>query len=118
MLEASSCESEHSSPRRPTTTAAPTTPPQKPEGPIQAVDTSSQVSVEEKEASLEDLPANISPIAAVSRSGSISPPVDLAKLWNNANRALDDLLNTKGSIDIRRLRAVWELGMILHQNES
>ena len=118
VLGVSSFESEHSSPRRSTTAAVPMTPPWKPEDPLQAVDTSSQVSVEEAEASLEDIPANISPIAALSRSGSISPPVDLAKLQTNANRALDDLLNTKGSIDARRWSAVWELGIILCQNES
>ena len=39
-------------------------------------------------------------------------------LWANANKALDDLLNTKVSIDTRRQRAVWELGVVLHQNES
>ena len=44
--------------------------------------------------------------------------MDLAELWTNANKALDDLLNTKGSIDARRWRAVWELGIILCQNES
>ena len=94
------------------------TPPQKPEGPLQAVNTSSQASIEEAEASLEDIPTNISPIAAVSRSRSVSPLVDLAELWTNANRALNDLLNTKGSIDARRWRPIWELGVILCQNES
>ena len=94
------------------------TPPQKPEGPLQSVNTSSQASVEEAEASLEDIPTNISPIATVSKSRSISPPVDPSELWNNANKALDGLLNTKGSIDARRWRAVWELGIILCQNES
>ena len=44
--------------------------------------------------------------------------MDLAELWTNANRALNDLLNTKGYIDARRWRAVWELGIILCQNES
>ena len=118
VLEASSCESKHSSPRRPTTAVVPITPPEKSEYPLQAVNTSSQASVEEAEASLQDIPANISPIAAVSRSRSISPPVDLAELQTNANRSLNDLLNSKGSIDARRWRAVWELGVILHQNES
>ena len=94
------------------------TPHQKPEGLLQAVNTSSQARVEEAEASLEDIPANISPIAAISKSGSISPLVDLTDLWTNANRTLDDLLNTKGSIDARRQKAVWELGIILCQNES
>ena len=56
VLEASSCESKHSSPRRPTTAAVLMTPPQKPEGPLQAVNTSSQVSIKEVEASLEDIP--------------------------------------------------------------
>ena len=44
--------------------------------------------------------------------------MDLVELWTNANKALDELLSTKGSIDARRQRAVWELGMMLHQNES
>ena len=90
VLEASSCESKHSSPRRPTTAVVLMTPPQKPEGPLQSVNTSSQVSVKEVKASLEDILANISPIAAVSRSRSISPLVDLAELWANADRALDE----------------------------
>ena len=94
------------------------TPPQKPEGPLQPVDTSSQASIEEAEASLEDIPTSISPIAAISRTRSISPSVDIVELWTNANKALDDLLNTKGSIDTRRWRAVWDLGIILCQNES
>ena len=117
-LEVSRCESKHSSPRRPTTVVVLMTPPQKPEGPLQSVNTSSQVSIKEAEAFLEDIPTNISPIAAVSRSRSISPSVDLAELQTNAIKAPDDLLNTKGSIDTRRWRAVWELGVILHQNES
>ena len=66
----------------------------------------------------EDIPTNISPIAAISRSRSISHLVDLTELQTNATRALNDLLNTKGSIDARRWRAVWELGVILCQNES
>ena len=76
------------------------------------------MTIEEAEASLEDIPTNISPIAAISRSRSISPLMDLAELQTNANRALNDLLNTKGSIDTRRWRAVWELGIMLCQNES
>ena len=93
-------------------------PPKKSEGLPQLANTSSQASIDEGEASLEDIPANISPIAAISGSGSISPPVDLTDLWTNGNKALDELLSTKGSIDARRQRAVWGLGMMLHQNES
>ena len=50
--------------------------------------------------------------------GTSVPPVDLVELQTNANKALDELLSTKGSIDARRQRAVWELGTMLHQNES
>ena len=44
--------------------------------------------------------------------------MDLVELQTNTNKALDELLRTKVSIDTRRWRAVWELGMILCQNES
>ena len=118
MLEASSCKSKHLSPRRPTLAVAPMTPPQKPEGPPGPVDTSSQASIKVPEASLEDITANISPIAAVSRTRSVTPPVDIMELQTNVNKALDDLLTTKASIDTQRWRAVWELGIVLCQNES
>ena len=36
----------------------------------------------------------------------------------NANKALNDLMTTKASIDTWRQRAVWELGIVLCQNES
>ena len=117
-LEASSCESQHLSPRRPTTAVVFMSLQHKPEDPPQPANTSSQASIDEGETSLEDILPNISPITAVSGSGSISPPVDLTELQTKTNKALDDLLSTKGSIDARRQRAVWELGVMLHQNES
>ena len=94
------------------------TPPQKSEVSLQPIDTSSQASIEEVEASLEDLPANISPIATAYSSRSVSPPVDPSELQTNANRAIDNMLHLKRSIDIKRHRAIWELGVMLHQNES
>ena len=98
--------------------AVPMTPPQKQEGPLQPVDTSSQVSTEAVEASLEDILTSISPIAAISRTRSVTPPVDAMELQANANKAPKDLLTTKASIDTHRWRAIWELGILLHQNES
>ena len=59
-MEASSCESEHSSLGKITTAVVPTSPPQKLEVSILPMDTSSQASIEEAEGSLEDIPANIS----------------------------------------------------------
>ena len=73
VLEVSSCESEHSSPKRPTTAVVLMTQSQKPDGPLQSVNTSSQASIEEADSSLEDIPTNISQIAAISRSRSVSP---------------------------------------------
>ena len=74
--------------------------------------------MEEVEGSLEDIPANISLIAAVHSSGSASPLVDPSELQANANRAIDNMLHLKRSLDIKRKRATWKLGAMLHQNES
>ena len=70
------------------------------------------------EASVEGIPTSISPIAMASRPRSVTPPVDAMELWENANKALKELLTTKASIDACRLRAIWELGMELCRNES
>ena len=118
VLEASSCGFKHLSLRRPTPAVVLTTPPQKPDGPLCPVDTSSQMSIEEAEVSLEDIPTSISSTAVVSRTGSVTPLVDIVELQANASKALGELLNTKSSIDIWRWRTVWELGLLLHQNES
>ena len=40
------------------------------------------------------------------------------ELWTSANKALNDLLTTKASIDTHRWRAAWELGIALCQSES
>ena len=76
------------------------------------------MSIEEAEASLEDIPTCISPTAAVSRTRSISPPEDIMELWTSANKAPDDLLTTKASIEAHRWRAMWELNVALHQSKS
>ena len=118
MMEASSCESEHSSLGKITTVAVVMSPPQKSEVSLWPIDTSSQTSIKEAEASLEDIPASISHIAAEYSSRSVSPPVDPSELWAKANRAINNLLHLKRSIDIKRQRAIWELGTMMCQNES
>ena len=85
---------------------------------VPPVNTSSQASIEEAEGSLVDIPTNISPIAAIYSSRSASPLVDPSELQANAYRAIDNMLHLKRSLDIKRQRATWELGVILHQNES
>ena len=57
-------------------------------------------------ASLEGVPTTISPIAVTTRSESITPPTDTADLWENANKALKELLAMKASIGACRQRAV------------
>ena len=118
MAEASSCKSKQSSLEKITEAAATTSPPQKLEVTFPPVDTSSQASMEEAEGSLEGIPTNISPIAAVYSSRSASPLVDPSELQANANRAIDNMLHLKRSLDVKRQKAIWELGAILHQNES
>ena len=118
IMEASSCKSEQSSLEKITEAVATMSPPQKSEVMVPPVDTSSQVSIEEMEGSLEDIHANISLIATIYSIRSASPPMDPSELWANAHRAIDNMLHLKRSLDIKRQRATWELGVILHQNKS
>ena len=87
-----------------------------------AVDTLSQVSalndVKVAEASLEGVPPTMSPITVTTRSRSITPPANVAELWEKAKKALEELLATKLSIDAYRQRVIWVLGMELCWNES
>ena len=117
-MEGSSCKSEQSSLEKITTAAVTISPPQKSEVIVPPVDTSSQASIKEADGSLEDIPANISLIAAIYSSRSASPQVDPSELQANANRAIDNMLHLKKSIDIKRQRATWELGVLMHPNES
>ena len=81
-------------------------------------DTSSQASIKEVEGSLEDIPTNISLIAAAYSSGSISPPADPSELLANANKAIDNMFHPKGTLNTKRQRAAWELGVLVHQIEA
>ena len=122
MLDMSGHGSGNLTPRRPNPVVILTPPSHKPKELPKPVDTSSQMStvddVKMTEASLEGVPTTISPITATTRSRSITPPADVAELQEKANKALEELLATKLSIDTCRQRAIWELGMEIHQNES
>ena len=118
ITEVSSCKSKQSSLEKITTAAVTMSPPQKSKVTVLPVNTSSQASTEEAEGSLEDIPTNISLIAPIYSSRSASPLVDLSELQANANRAIDNMLHLKRSLDVKRQRATWELGVLLHQNES
>ena len=122
MLDMSGQGSGNSTPQRPKPMVLLTPPPHKLKDLPKLVDTSSQVSalddVEMVETSLGEVPTTISPIAATSRSRSITPPTDVGQLQEKANKALEELLATKSSIDVHRQKAVWEMGIELCWNNS
>ena len=117
MAGESSHESGHSPIGKVATVEAVTSPPCKSEASPLPVNTSSQASMEEVEASLEGLPANVSPITTACRSSSASPSVDPTELQTNANMATDHMLHVKRSTDLKRQLVTWELGLLLHQSE-
>ena len=117
MADKSSHELEHSPIGKAATVEAVTFPPHKSEASPLPVDTSSQASMEEVEASLEGLPANISPITAACSSHSASPSVDPTELQTNTNIATDHMLCVKRSTDLKRQWVIWELGLLLCQSE-
>ena len=120
MLDTSGHGSGNSTPKRPNPVVIITPPPHKLKDLPKPVDASAQVNapddVEMAEASLGEVPTTISPIAVTPRSRSITPPADVGQLLEKANKALEELLATKSSIDAHRWKAVWELGMELHRS--
>ena len=97
-----SCESEHSTMGKEAASEADMSSSHKVEVPAPPMDTSSQASVEEGEASLESNPINISPTAASYSSCSESPMADLTELQEDANLAADYMLSIKRSTDLKR----------------
>ena len=59
-----------------------------------------------------------SPTAETPGPSSGTPPKDAGHLWEEATKALGELLATKSSIDPCQWKLFWELGMALCQNES
>ena len=112
------CESEHSAMGKEAATEADMPLPHKAEVPAPPLDTSSQASVEEVEASLESNPINISPTMARCSSCSDSPTVGLAGLQEDANLAANYMLSVKRSSDLKRQQAIWEFKVLLHQQEA
>ena len=117
MADESSHELEHSPIEKAITVGAVTFPLCKSEAAPLPVNTSSQASMEEAEASLECLPANVSPNATACSSRSVSPSVDPTELRTDANMAADHMLHVKRSTDLKRQCVIWELGLLLHQSE-
>ena len=102
-------------PKSPNPVVVLTPPPHKLRNLSGLVDTSSQKSApddaEMAEASLEEVPTTISPIAETPGPSSGTPPTDASQLQENANKALGEPLATKSSTDACRQKVVWELGI-------
>ena len=92
--------------------------PQKTEMPALPLDTSSQVSVAEMEASIESNPICDSPTAVAYSSCSDSPTMDLLELQADANLAVNHMLSIKRSSDLERQWAIWDFETLLHQQEA
>ena len=102
MTEDYNHEPEHSATAKEPATEADTSPPQKMEMPDLPLDTSSQVSVAETEASMESNPICNSPTAVAYSSCSDSPTMDLPELQADANLAVNHMLSIKRSLDLKR----------------
>ena len=118
MADDSSCESEHSAMGKVAAAEAIMSLFHKAEVPALPVDTSSQASVEDGEASLESNPVNVSPTMATYSSHSDSPMVDLTELQTDDNLAASHMLSVKRSTDLKRQQVIWELGVLLCWNEA
>ena len=96
--------------------------PTKPEDFPKPVDTSSQVTTlddaEMEDTSLEEFPTPSSPTVEAPGPSGNDPPQDTAHLWEEANKALGDLLAIKSSIDTHQGKLISEFGMALFQNDS
>ena len=102
MADNSSCKLQHSTAGKAAAAEAVMSLSQKSEAPALPVDTSSQASMQEGEASLENNSVNVSPIAAAYSSHSGSPMVDLTELQMDANLAANHMLSVKRSTDLKR----------------
>ena len=92
-------ELDHSAVAEVPSTEADTSPPLKREKPILLLDTHSQTSTAEVEASGESNPAGTSPMAAAHSSHSSSPIAHLSELQSDIHLAVNSMFTTKRSSD-------------------
>ena len=121
-LDTSEHESGSSTPKRLEPVVLVTPLPTKPEDFPKPVDMSSQVSALDdakmEDASLEEIPILSSPTAEALGPSSDAPSTDVAHLWEEANKALGDLLTVKSSINTHQQKLVLDFSMALCQKDS
>ena len=118
MTEDYDREPEHSAMAKELATEADISPPLKTEVPALPLDTSSQASVPETEASIESNPIHNSPTAVAYSSHSDSPIMNLPELQADAHLAINHMLSIKRSSDLERQWAIWDFEASLHQREA
>ena len=118
MTEDYDLEPEHSAMAKEPATKTDTSPPLKMQVPVLPLDTSSQVSVAETEASIESNPVHDSPTAVAYSSCSDSPTMDLPELQANTHLAINHMLSIERSSDLKRQWAIWDFKALLHQWEA
>ena len=118
MTEDYNCEPEHSTMEKELATKADISPPPKTEVPALPLDTSSQASVPETEASIESNPIHNSPTAVANSSHSDSPTMDLLELQANAHLAINHMLSIKRSLELERQWAIQDFKALLQQWEA
>ena len=118
MTEDYDREPEHSAMEKELATKADISPPPKTEVTALPLDTSSQASAPDTEASIESNPIHNSPSAVANSSHSDSPSMDLLELQANANLAINNMLSVRRSLELERQRAIWDYEALLHQWEA
>ena len=101
MMDNYDQELEHSAMAEVPMTEVDTLPPLKREKPVLLLDTHSQTSAAEMEASMESNPASTSPTAAAHSSHSSSPIAHLSKLQSDVHLAINSMFTTKRSSDLK-----------------
>ena len=85
---------------------------------ILPLDTSSQASAAETEASVGSNPIGVSTTAATHSSWSSSPIIELSKLQSDAHLAIHSMFTTKRSSDLEIQCAIQDFEASLHQLEA
>ena len=118
MTEDNDHEPEHSAMEKEPATEADISPTPKMEVPALPLDTSSQASVPEIEASIESNPIHDSPTSVANSSHSDSPTMDFLELQANVHLAINHMLSVKRSSELERQWSIQDLEALLCQWEA
>ena len=118
MMDNYDQESEHSAMAEVPSTEVNTSSPSKREKPVLLLDTHSQTSVAETEASMESNPASTLPTAVAHSSHSSSPITHLSDLQSDVHLAINSMFTAKRSSDLEIQQAVQDFEASLCHREA